>query len=275
VNSWHRALKPQPRASGGVAQRFASSVIAVPAAVEDRLADALGLRLLAEHRADRLRPLALLTFSIFRVARRRLDQGVAGVVVDELRVDVLDGAEDGEAWTSRAPADLLPHARVAPGPAFAPCLLCHYAFAAPTLPALPALRRMYSPAYFTPFALYGSGTRSARIFAATSPTTSLSTPETLSFCGVSTVNVMPAGGSISIGCENPSASWSFLPCSTARYPVPLISRSFVKPVVTPATMFAMSVRVSPCSARFCLLSSARVTVIFPSSRAIEMFSWNV
>src|SRR2546426_1376626 len=134
---------------------------------------------------------------------------------------------------------------------------------------------MYSPAYLTPFALYGSGTRRRRIFAATSPTTSLSTPETLSFCGVSTVNVMPAGGSISIGCENPSASWSFLPCSTARYPVPLISRSFVKPVVTPATMFAMSVRVSPCSARFCLLSSARVTVIFPSSRAIEMFSWNV
>src|SRR5207244_13385890 len=155
VNSCHRALKPQPLASGGVAQRFDSSVIAVPAAVEDRLADALGLRLLAEHRADRFRPLALLTFSIFRVARRRLDQGVAGVVVDELRVGGLDGAEDGEAWRGRAPAALFPPRRVAPGPAFAPCLLCHYAFAAPTLPALPALRRMCSQASFTPFALSG------------------------------------------------------------------------------------------------------------------------
>src|SRR5207244_253187 len=53
VNSWHRALKPQPRASGGVAQRFDSSVIAVPAALEDRLAHAPGLRLLATRRPDR------------------------------------------------------------------------------------------------------------------------------------------------------------------------------------------------------------------------------
>src|SRR5438128_1461722 len=69
VNSWHRESKPQPRASGGLAQRFDSSVIAVPAAVEDRLADALGLRLLAEHRADRLRPLAPFGFSVLGVAR--------------------------------------------------------------------------------------------------------------------------------------------------------------------------------------------------------------
>src|SRR3989442_5550453 len=40
-------------------------------------------------------------------------------------------------------------------------------------------------------------------------------------------------------------------------------------------MLAISVLVSPCSARFCLLSSARVTVIFPSSRAMDTFSWNV
>src|SRR2546425_6400572 len=40
-------------------------------------------------------------------------------------------------------------------------------------------------------------------------------------------------------------------------------------------MLAISVRVSPCRARFCLLSSARVTVIFPSSRAMDTFSWNV
>src|SRR2546423_6793951 len=134
---------------------------------------------------------------------------------------------------------------------------------------------MYSPAYFTPFALYGSGSRRPRIFAATSPTASLSMPETLSFWGVSTVNVTPAGGSISIGCENPSASVSFFPCSTARYPVPLISRSLANPVVTPATMLAISVRVRPWSARFTCVSSARCTEIFPSSRSIFMFSWKV
>src|SRR5882762_1466155 len=100
-------------------------------------------------------------------------------------------------------------------------------------------------------------------------------PDTLSFCGVSTVKVTPAGGSISIGCENPSASVSFLPWSTARYPVPLISRSLAKPVVTPVTMFAISVRVRPWSARFCCASSGRCTAIFPSSRSIFMLSWNV
>src|SRR5207237_9046917 len=113
------------RASGGATERFDSSVIGVPAAIKDCLADALGLRLLAEHRADRLRTLALLGVSVLGVDARRGDERVARVVVDELRVDVLDRAEHGEARTSRAPADLLPHARVAPGPAFPSCLFCH------------------------------------------------------------------------------------------------------------------------------------------------------
>jgi hypothetical protein len=60
-----------------------------------------------------------------------------------------------------------------------------------------------------------------------------------------------------------------------REPVPLISRSFANPVVTPVTMFAISVRVRPWSARFCCESSGRCTAILPSSRSIFMLSWNV
>src|SRR6187401_1977156 len=67
--------------------------------------------------------------------------------------------------------------------------------------ALPALRRMYSPAYLMPLPLYGSGGLKPRMFAATCPTSPLSNPFTVSFVGVSTAIVMPAGGSNSIGCE--------------------------------------------------------------------------
>src|SRR5687767_9112789 len=126
-----------------------------------------------------------------------------------------------------------------------------------------------------PFALYGSGTRSARIRAAISPTICLSVPSTLTFCGVSRVNETPAGGSISTGCEKPSASCSFLPASTARYPVPLISRSRAYPVVTPVTMFCSRARVRPCRARLAFSSSLRFTTSVPSSRAMLTFGWKV
>src|SRR3981081_1199701 len=75
-------LKPQPRASGGIAQRFDSPVIAVAARIEDRLADALGLRLVAEHRADRLRPLGLLPLAVLGIDARRGNERLPRVVVD-------------------------------------------------------------------------------------------------------------------------------------------------------------------------------------------------
>src|SRR4029079_10534196 len=72
-------------------------------------------------------------------------------------------------------------------------------FLPPILPALPALRRMYSPEYRTPLPLYGSGLRVARTWAATWPTSSLSIPTTARRVGFSTSNEIPDGGSISTG----------------------------------------------------------------------------
>ena len=50
-----------------------------------------------------------------------------------------------------------------------------------------------------PLPLYGSGLRSLRMFAATSPTFCLSMPVTVSRVGLSTVKAMPSGGSTWIG----------------------------------------------------------------------------
>src|SRR5439155_12288066 len=67
------------------------------------------------------------------------------------------------------------------------------------LPVFPALRRMTSPWYRTPLPLYGSGLRSLRMLAATSPTFCLSMPSTENRVGASTLKVMPSGASTVIG----------------------------------------------------------------------------
>src|SRR6476469_6344658 len=54
----------------------------------------------------------------------------------------------------------------------------------------------------------------------------------------------------------------------ARYPTPCSSRRFSKPLVTPSTMFAISVRVKPCSARSSPRSVGLATVIVPSACSI-------
>src|SRR5581483_9792856 len=121
-----------------------------------------------------------------------------------------------------------------------------------------------------PLPLYGSGGRTLRISAATWPTCCLSIPLTTISVGVGTSYVIPAGASLTTGCENPTFSSSAVPRRDARYPTPWISSFFSKPFVTPSTMFAMSVRVRPCSARSSPRSVGRVTVTVPSSCAICM-----
>src|ERR1044072_5851998 len=88
----------------------------------------------------------------------------------------------------------------------------HYADPA----AFPAFRRMYSPSYFTPLPLYGSGGRKPRISAATWPTCALFAPLIVRRVGFSTLIVMPSGDMKTTGCEKPSCSTSFLPSMAAR-----------------------------------------------------------
>ena len=82
------------------------------------------------------------------------------------------------------------------------------------LPAFPALRRMTSPWYRTPLPLYGSGLRSLRMLAATSPTCCLSMPETENRVGASTAKVMPSGALTRTGWLKPSANSRSLPLAT-------------------------------------------------------------
>src|SRR3546814_16601370 len=70
---------------------------------------------------------------------------------------------------------------------------------------LASLRMMFSPAYFTPLPLYGSGGRKPRILAATSPTRCLSAPVTPTSVWVGVLIVIPSGVLNSTGCEKHSA----------------------------------------------------------------------
>src|SRR6266849_4658068 len=102
----------------------------------------------------------------------------AAAIVDQLRVQVIEAAIHGEARPLRRPAHVHAHAAMALRAAYlAIGVLDHAAVFAP-LPALPALRRIFSPRYITPLPLYGSGGRRERMSAATWPTASFSMPET-------------------------------------------------------------------------------------------------
>src|SRR5207342_2619785 len=106
------------------------------------------------------------------------------------------GARHDQPRTYRGASDALADAQVTPAAsnrrtrarAELGCERSHY------LPAFPALRRTTSPSYRTPLPLYGSGLRSLRMFAATSPTCCLSMPDTVNRVGASTVKATPSGG---------------------------------------------------------------------------------
>ena len=141
---------------------------------------------------------------------------VAGGVVDDLRVDVLEALEDGQARTLAGAGDLaadaLADAASCCNSVFCadPCSSCRgcpllaccqrpgfdpSSMPARYLPAaLPALRRMTSSEYLMPLPLYGSGSRSARISAAVCPTFCLSMPVMVMWPVLaSTAMSMPSG----------------------------------------------------------------------------------
>src|SRR5204862_6103105 len=90
-----------------IGERFDVAVIDVAAAVEHDLGDALVLGLLGDERADGLGRRGVRAFRprVLLPARGRGD-GLARGVVDHLRVDVLEAAEDGQARTIRSAVDL-------------------------------------------------------------------------------------------------------------------------------------------------------------------------
>src|SRR5918997_1817236 len=97
----------------------------------------------------------------------------------------------GDTLLLRHYRDLLPHAEVPPPPlrlARRHRCRAHY-----FPPALPAFRRICSPAYLMPLPLYGSGGRRLRSSAATWPTSSLFAPSPATVVGFGALSLIPCG----------------------------------------------------------------------------------
>src|SRR5271154_4434646 len=143
--------KVQAALAGAVGKRFDAPVIHIAAAVEHHFVDAGLLGPLGEFLADALCGLDGRA-SLHRFAQRLFERGggrnsVAPLVVDDLSVDLLRGAKNAEPRaTARMSADRATHASFASirGGLGVSHAVASYFF-------LPSLRKMNSPAYFTPF----------------------------------------------------------------------------------------------------------------------------
>src|SRR3954467_2624307 len=210
----------QPALARTVGQRRDPPGVPVATAVEDHGGDAGGLRALGDQRTDLTGQGGLVALGTAQtgVHRRGVGQRPADGVVDQLHVDVPRAALDHQARTLGGAGDALAQPVVAtqprdaarradvgadglagPGLLVLRCLSHH-------LPVFPTLRLTTSPWYRTPLPLYGSGLRSLRILAATSPTCCLSMPSTRNRVGASTVKVMPSGALTGTGWLKPSAN---------------------------------------------------------------------
>src|ERR1700726_4093632 len=94
------SLKIQPRLACGIGQRLDAAVIEIAAAIEDYVLDALLLGALGDQLADRLgrsdTRAGLQIAQRILLKRRSGSERGALIVVDQLRVDVLGGAEHGQ-----------------------------------------------------------------------------------------------------------------------------------------------------------------------------------
>src|SRR5215469_1913154 len=227
-----RSSQRQPGFPRAVREGGDAAVVLVAATVEDHRGDARGLRPLGDERADLL--------GLGRLVPRRRPhsrvhggggrQGAADGVVHDLHDDVPRGPVHHQPRPGGAADDLLAHPQVTPDararlrrrarPHPAGGVLTRRPLGLRTshdyLPAFPTLRRITSPWYRTPLALYGSGLRSLRIRAAVSPTSCLSMPSTTNLVGASTRKVMPSGGVTTTGWLKPSANSRSLPLAVTR-----------------------------------------------------------
>src|SRR5438876_3363345 len=255
----------EPGGSRGFRESLDPPVVLVAAPVEDHLDDPALLGLLRHQLTDDLgggdiAPDAQPLTELRRPAVHRRHR-LAGDVVDELSVDVVEAPEHGQARAFGRPPD---HPADPPMPDRPPLdLVARQHYFAPAF--LPTLRRMCSSAYLMPLPLYGSGLRSPRRLAASWPRSALSGPLSVMETCLSTSAWTPSGSGKMTGWEYPSASWRFFPWTWARYPMPTISSLRSKPSLTPWTMFARSERIRPWSARTVRWSELRPTVrTFPS-----------
>src|SRR5207244_12471104 len=130
-----------------------------------------------------------------RLGRGRRDRGLrlARAVGDHLHVGGPAAAEDGEPGPRLGAAHPLAHPRPATSARDGGRIGAHQRVPAAPAAALPALRRMRSSAYLTPFALYGSGGRSSRSAAAAWPSSSRSAPSSVIITWRSTLADSPGG----------------------------------------------------------------------------------
>src|SRR5439155_19500661 len=146
------ALKLQPSFARGIGQRLDSSVIEKTAAVEHHAVHTCGLRLGGDRLADlgRLRHAVALRFDLDRRSSR---EGAAGAIVDELVVQVVQAAKHRQPRPLGRARDVHPHALVPLEPVHLAVLSLDHAVVLAPLPALPGLRRTFSPRYITPLPL--------------------------------------------------------------------------------------------------------------------------
>src|SRR4029453_3444680 len=172
--------------------RANASVVEEAVAVEHDLLDAVLDTPLGDQNADLLGGVdrgGLAVLAQRRGECRDGEQGVSLLVGDHLRVDVAAAAEDRQARPRVAAAQAAADTFLA---ADACDVTAFHQRDAPAA-ALPALRRMCSPAYRTPLPLYGSVGRSPRMAAATSPSSCRSLPSSVTVTCFSTFAVMPGG----------------------------------------------------------------------------------
>src|SRR4051794_18946690 len=215
-------LELQPAFASSVGHCLHAAMVLVPGAVEHDSRDPRVLGPGSDPLAHFERLVGLLP--ALEIGARHREQRAARDVVDDLRRDVLQRAEDDETRSLARSRHLLAHPEVTPVALLLASLRNSWHGYLP--PALPALRRITSPWYLMPLPLYGSGGRSPRSSAATCPTSALSEPSMRTVVGFGAVSLMPVGARYSIGCEKPSASCSPNGFTSALKPTPVISSVF-------------------------------------------------
>src|SRR5574340_357485 len=207
-------LELQTMLARGFSQRLDTAMIPVAGTVERHLGNARGLRFfsdtLAYHGCGSLVAAIRQILANLRFDAGRTGQHFATASRNHLGIDVqvgtvnsqtyclfLSNASTGFACPALTRFFLVQHIRLS------------YFF-------LVSFRITTSSLYRTPLPLYGSGSRKARISAATCPTRCLSAPfNTISVCvGVSTF--MPAGILYATGWEKPRVRFSVSPAACAR-----------------------------------------------------------